>query len=1076
MATNEWRGDAQPRAQVDLLIPGTIEIGDKLTVTINRKDYSYTIPDDTESDTDTGLVSAVVGAMVSGLIEFSDTVAEFSEVTWTVGTTTFNGVAKSTHIVATGPDDGKPVTITTSTNNVSGYDVIVTEAVKGVTGKNEIQKVSLPASTDGGTFTLTWNGQTTGTIAWNASAATLQTALENLSNIAPGDVIVLKGGLIWTVEFAATYAQQDVALMTGSGSGLTGTGEVTVSVETLTEGSAAVNEIQRVTIPSAASGGTFTLTYDGQTTAGIAYNASTATVVSSLEALSNIGVGDVAVTQSGTQYFVEFKGAFKGTNVPLMTANGASLTGACTVSVATTTDGGPGTNELGLLTFTPAPWNVSQSTGYKLTFTNPSNVTSSSGWIYEGAASSSSTMVSHLQRELDLMTSVGAGNTVVSVRSSTDDEVVLEIEFVGSLAATNVNSFTVTAQTGCIAPTYSVDVEGSPTDVNEVQVITLVGGPTGGTFTLTFSGQTTAGIAYNASAGTVQTALEALSNIAPGDVAITGSAGGPYTCTFGGVYAGVDVSQMTGSGASLTGGTVTVATTQDSVAGINEVERVKITGTATGGTFKLIFNGETTGTIAYNASPATVQTALEGLATPVPGDFSVTGGDGGPWTVEFKGNYAATNVDAMTTTANALTGGTVTITTIQTYAVARNEQQVVQLETGVTGGTFTLTFNAETTSTIAWNASAATVQTALEGLATPVPGDFSVAGASGGPWTVTFTSAYAARDVAMMVGNGASLTGPGTQSFVVVSSIVPTGPEWADEPENWSLGTALASTEIGVFRVANRPVKYGMSNASVVPAELHFYASFQGAGLPDDTGEYIEYRNKELKYGTNGAGTLKVYVGEGDGPGCSILRLNTGTKQTDLYVYKTNFNGGSDSPVMTWDGTHASNQVFVAKGDVGIGFYNAATTVSLLTIGYLDSRSTDGAVKLGNAVTLATVKQYGGTFWSNSAITTSFTQTSGTSYLMGTGAVAQVTLDGDAYCYYSTTGTLGGNTYVANEAVIDFSQDDRTKTVTNSIVCYWSDGVRDPNKVVTSLIVDYYRASPNEHLGQHIRVTRGAVP
>ncbi|MFD7980192.1 hypothetical protein [Streptomyces sp. NPDC059071] len=98
---------------------------------------------------------------------------------------------------------------------------------------------------------------------------------------------------------------------------------------------------------------------------------------------------------------------------------------------------------------------------------------------------------------------------------------------------------------------------------NEVQTVTITGAPTGGTFTLTFNGQTTAAIAFNASAAAVKTALEALTNINPGDVTVTGNAGSPCTVTFGGQYLGDNVAQMTAT-ASLTGGTtpgVTVATT-----------------------------------------------------------------------------------------------------------------------------------------------------------------------------------------------------------------------------------------------------------------------------------------------------------------------------------------------------------------------------------------------------------------------------------------------------------------------------------------------------------------------------------
>lgn len=94
----------------------------------------------------------------------------------------------------------------------------------------------------------------------------------------------------------------------------------------------------------------------------------------------------------------------------------------------------------------------------------------------------------------------------------------------------------------------------SDAGTDEVQTVTITGSPTGGTFTLTYAGQTTGAIAYNASAATVQTALESLSNIGVGDVAVSGSAGGPYTVTFGGDLADKDVGQLT-STPSLTGGT-----------------------------------------------------------------------------------------------------------------------------------------------------------------------------------------------------------------------------------------------------------------------------------------------------------------------------------------------------------------------------------------------------------------------------------------------------------------------------------------------------------------------------------------
>ncbi|MFI0156221.1 hypothetical protein [Streptomyces lydicus] len=101
---------------------------------------------------------------------------------------------------------------------------------------------------------------------------------------------------------------------------------------------------------------------------------------------------------------------------------------------------------------------------------------------------------------------------------------------------------------------------------SETQTVTISGSPTGGTFTLTFSGQTTSAIAYNATAATVQAALEALSNVAPGDVTVTGNAGGPYTVVFGGAYLSDDVAQMTASG-SFTGGSSPAVAVTTSTAG-----------------------------------------------------------------------------------------------------------------------------------------------------------------------------------------------------------------------------------------------------------------------------------------------------------------------------------------------------------------------------------------------------------------------------------------------------------------------------------------------------------------------------
>lgn len=99
---------------------------------------------------------------------------------------------------------------------------------------------------------------------------------------------------------------------------------------------------------------------------------------------------------------------------------------------------------------------------------------------------------------------------------------------------------------------------------DEVQTVTITGAPAGGDFTLTYGGETTGAIAYNALGAAVETALEALPNLDPGDVSVTGGAGGPYAVTF----PDLDATTLTADGSGLTGGVdpdVTVATTTPGV-------------------------------------------------------------------------------------------------------------------------------------------------------------------------------------------------------------------------------------------------------------------------------------------------------------------------------------------------------------------------------------------------------------------------------------------------------------------------------------------------------------------------------
>ncbi len=102
--------------------------------------------------------------------------------------------------------------------------------------------------------------------------------------------------------------------------------------------------------------------------------------------------------------------------------------------------------------------------------------------------------------------------------------------------------------------------------VGETQTLEILGNPTGGTYTLSFEGQTTTPIPLGIDASNVQTALEALSTIGTGNVRVrrvppTDEAPNPlvFEITFQKNLADTDVDDITADGSALTGGTSPVA-------------------------------------------------------------------------------------------------------------------------------------------------------------------------------------------------------------------------------------------------------------------------------------------------------------------------------------------------------------------------------------------------------------------------------------------------------------------------------------------------------------------------------------
>lgn len=111
-----------------------------------------------------------------------------------------------------------------------------------------------------------------------------------------------------------------------------------------------------------------------------------------------------------------------------------------------------------------------------------------------------------------------------------------------------------------VAP--GVNITSTGTRENEIQVIEYQPGnpnPTQGTFTLTFNGQTTGNLNYNSLTADIQTQLEALNNINPGDINVRGGPlpGDGIFVEFVGPFVFSNVNAMTTMDTNMNNGAVT---------------------------------------------------------------------------------------------------------------------------------------------------------------------------------------------------------------------------------------------------------------------------------------------------------------------------------------------------------------------------------------------------------------------------------------------------------------------------------------------------------------------------------------
>jgi len=230
-------------------------------------------------------------------------------------------------------------------------------------------------------------------------------------------------------------------------------------------------------------------------------------------------------------------------------------------------------------------------------------------------------------------------------------------------------------QSGTTAPTLTVALTQEGGSINEKQSVgwTFSGSSISGTYTLSHNGQTTGAIAWDASAATIQTALEGLSTIGTGNILVQlaspNSTDRTLTLTFRNSKAATNLPQTTINVTGLASmySTATGFNTTTATGGVfSEVQSIALAN-ASSGTWRLAYNGEITAPLSPSITSSQLKTALDGF---VGIDNVSVSGSSGSFTLTFGGSQALTNVSQVFGDASNTANGSTTRTITSAYDAA----------------------------------------------------------------------------------------------------------------------------------------------------------------------------------------------------------------------------------------------------------------------------------------------------------------------------------------------------------------------------------------------------------------------
>jgi hypothetical protein len=531
--------------------------------------------------------------------------------------------------------------------NTSGNEPTLAKVLENLLGNNgsnisvtpsSIYTLAINGNPTGGYFTLTIDGKTTTRIGYKAPIVLFQSAIVVATGEQNATVIGTPGG-----PYTITLTSPPRASPTTDFTHLTGGPNVDVTIMP--------SSIYTLTIVGKPTGGTFTITVDGNTTSTLSPSAQSSDVQNAIIAATHEQNASV-MGNPGGPYTIILGSAPKAAP----TADSTHLTGGTNVNIS-----------------------VTPSSIYTLAIDgNPT------GGTYSITADNQTTIpISPKAQAGDIQTAIVAatGEQNASVIGSTGGPYTIIMA-----SMPNMNP---TADASLLAGGNNADISVTPSSVYS---LAIDGNPTGGTFTITIDGKTTSPLGPTAQAGDIQSAIMAKTD--ENNATVVGNQGGPYTIILGSTPKSAPTADFT----LLAGGTNVDVTIKQIP---YNIYTFTIVGKPTGGTFTITVDGKTTSTLSPKAQSDDVQNAI--IAATGKQNVLVMGNQGGPYTIIL----GSTPIAPPTADASFLTGGDVNISVIPSsiYSLA--------IDGKPTGGTFSIAADNNTTIPIALNTQAIDIQSAI---------------------------------------------------------------------------------------------------------------------------------------------------------------------------------------------------------------------------------------------------------------------------------------------------------------------------------------------------------------------------